>query len=606
MKYSHAHILTGLAVGLLSAAASGAGGAQIDVDDDIAVSTTWTADNTYNLVDQIYVLPGATLTIEPGTVIASTPTVNGSGSLAVTRGAKIIAQGTKDNPIIFTSSNDVATWDPDPSHPTGGDPRTGVWREAANEWGNLTIMGRAFVANTIDVESNVETCDADNISPMEGLIAAFPGDPNVIFGGGDDDDDSGTLEYVSIRYGGRVVGLGDELNGLSLGGVGRGTDINYVEIMNNVDDGIEIWGGTVNLKHFAIWNIGDDSLDVDQGWRGKAQFGLIVQGYSVDASQGSGVGDNMIEADGAERADAQPVTTVTLYNMTLIGQPAPGAGDHGIAYRDGARLQVRNSIIMDVGDKVLRNDHSDGEGSIGYGFNGTLSFMDTWTTPYDNVPAHMFDCDDPAAVYQAQSQGDPSIGQGFLNEVTDTVFFRNLNNAYSGTSTNQGADEVGMTISGGSNPAKGNVVIPGFDDVDAPVVSVTRGPAVVKGGHTMLPVIALDPRAANEAVTSEAMAPNDGFFTPVAYRGAFGPNENWLCTWTAADAYGMSVPPPGGCDAGACAGDIDGNNTVNVFDLLALLGAWGVNPGHPADLDGNGTVNVFDLLALLGNWGSCE
>jgi hypothetical protein len=79
--------------------------------------------------------------------------------------------------------------------------------------------------------------------------------------------------------------------------------------MNNVDDGIEIWGGTVNLKYFSIWNIGDDSFDVDQGWRGKAQFGLIVQGYSLDANQGSGVGDNVFETDGAEDSDAQPVTT---------------------------------------------------------------------------------------------------------------------------------------------------------------------------------------------------------------------------------------------------------------------------------------------------------
>jgi hypothetical protein len=114
--------------------------------------------------------------------------------------------------------------------------------------------------------------------------------------------------------------------------------------MNNVDDGIEIWGGTVNLKHFAIWNIGDDSLDVDHGWRGKAQFGLIVQGYSVNAASGSGVCDSMIEADGAAKSDAQPVTTVALYNMTLIGQPA--SGKHAIKYRDGARMQVMNSIIM--------------------------------------------------------------------------------------------------------------------------------------------------------------------------------------------------------------------------------------------------------------------
>ena len=168
---------------------------------------------------------------------------------------------------------------------------------------------------------------------MEGLQPPA-GSTIAQYGGGNDDDDSGTLDYVSIRYGGRVVGLNNELNGLSLGGIGRGTDIDFVEIMNNVDDGIEIWGGTVNLKHFSIWNIGDDSLDIDQGWRGKAQFGLIVQGYSLDANQGSGVGDNCIEMDGAEDSDYQPVTTASLYNMTVIGQPVDGDG--ATAWRDNA------------------------------------------------------------------------------------------------------------------------------------------------------------------------------------------------------------------------------------------------------------------------------
>jgi hypothetical protein len=278
---------------------AGANAAEILVNNDITVSTTWTANNVYNLQKQIYVKPGATLTIEPGTIIASTTNIG--GSLAVTRGAKIIAAGTQQNPIIWTSKADVATW-------TGGDPKTGTWRAAANEWGNLTIMGKAYVSENA-VATNTATPNANNIAPMEGLVAAGVGDPNVVYGGGNDDDDSGVIRFCSFRYGGKVVGLNNELNGLSLGGIGRETDISYVEVMNNVDDGIEVWGGTVNFKYVSIWNVGDDSFDVDQGWRGKAQFGLIVQGYSVNAAQGSGVGDNAIEMDGAEQSDYQPVTT---------------------------------------------------------------------------------------------------------------------------------------------------------------------------------------------------------------------------------------------------------------------------------------------------------
>ena len=155
------------------------------------------------------------------------------------------------------------------------------------------------------------------------------------------------------------------MNGLSLGGVGRETQVDHIEIMNNVDDGIEIWGGTVCMKYISVWNIGDDSLDCDQGWRGKVQHGLIVQGYSAEAKQGSGFGDNCIEMDGSEDSDCEPHTTSTLYNFTVIGNPTKG--DHGLALRDNVRLQVRNSIFMDVPD-VLIDEESDGDGGSGWNF----------------------------------------------------------------------------------------------------------------------------------------------------------------------------------------------------------------------------------------------
>lgn len=484
--------------------------AEVLVVADIAVSTTWTANNTYNLQQQIYVRPGATLTIQAGTLIASDTGLG--GSLAVTRGGQIFVQGTQAAPVIFTSKADVATW-------TGGDPTTGVQREGVNEWGNLTIMGRGYVSENV-VVANTPAPSATNIAPMEGLVAAFPNDPDVIYGGGNDDDDSGSLSYVSFRYGGRVIGLNNELNGLSLGAIGRATDINFVEIFNNVDDGIEVWGGAVNLKNFAIWNVGDDSLDVDQGWRGKAQFGLIVQGHSANAAQGSGVGDNALELDGAEQSDYQPVTTATLYNMTIVGQPV--GGDHGGAYRDNARIQIRNSVFLDLGEQLVRLDNIDGDGGAGYGFNGTLSWANTWTTDYNAVPAHPNDPAVPADFYKAQTSGK-------LNEVKDSVFFRNQNASAYTEATARGVFDAGNN----------NVLIPGFDDNDLPIRKLVRGPAVVKGGLTMLPVVEIDPRPAGPAVTSVASAPNDGFFTSAGYRGAFTPTGNWLLGWTAADAFGL-------------------------------------------------------------------
>jgi hypothetical protein len=500
--------------------------AEILVSSNISTSTTWTANNTYNLQQQIYVLPGATLSIEPGTIIASDTNIG--GSLAVCRGAQIIANGTQSSPIIFTSKADVATW-------VSGNPQTGTWRAAANEWGNLTIMGSAYISENI-IATNTPAPNAANYAAMEGLVAAFPGDTNVLYGGGNDDDDSGSVRFCSFRYGGKVVGLNNELNGLSLGGIGRATEIDHVEIMNNVDDGIEIWGGTVNLKYFSIWNIGDDSFDLDQGWRGKAQFGLIVQGYSVIAPQGSGIGDNAIEMDGAEQSDYQPVTTGAMYNLTVIGQPV--GGDHGTAWRDNCRMQIRSSIFMDLGEQLVRNDNVDGDGGAGYGFNGTLSWANTWTTAYNvfstvNAPAN------PAAFYTAQVDGN-------LNELRDCVFFRNQNAAAYTEATARGvlpADGINL-----------NVQVTSILDADAPVRSITRGPSAGSGSTLMLPVVGLDPRANNAATTSLLTAPNDGFFTPVNYRGAFHPTaQSWLCGWTASTAYGFTP----NCDVGTpfCFGD---------------------------------------------------
>ncbi len=147
-----------VALGLV---ASVFGQSQVLVSTDITTSTTWTANNVYNLQNQIFVQPGATLTIEAGTVIASTTNIG--GSLAVCRGAQIFVLGNEKQPVVFTSAADRATW-------TGGNPRTGRWRAAANEWGNLTIMGAAYISENA-VGGNVATLNANNTGVMEGLTA---------------------------------------------------------------------------------------------------------------------------------------------------------------------------------------------------------------------------------------------------------------------------------------------------------------------------------------------------------------------------------------------------------------------------------------------------
>ncbi len=500
-----------IAAAMLSATL-GAQAANVDVTSDIVTSTTWSSTNVYNLTKQIYVRDGATLTIQPGTLVQSTTGVG--GSLAVSRGAKIYVNGTQNAPVIMTSTSDTLT----------------SWHEGCNEWGNLTLMGRALVGAYSDTvrnrPGNTPTPTGLNTVVMEGL--SDDGVNDIYYGGNDDNDDSGSIHYLSLRYGGKVQGLGNELNGLSMGGIGRETDVDYVEVMNNVDDGIETWGGTVNYKHINIWNIGDDSMDIDQGWRGKAQFGLIVQGYSKDASQGSGVGDNCFEHDGAEDSDAQPCTSTKIANFTVIGNPY--SGDGATTWRDGARVQYHNCIFMDIGEEVIRLDGDDGDGAQGYGYNGTLDFADLWTTAYSNYPTVNWTNSiyaDPADMYPVQTSG-------YLAEMTGCLF-NYVNENDSGDQALALGIVLGTTNAWASNPALDNIVT-----TDDPIVSFTRGPVVTRGGKSVALVTNINPCAQNDAASVANPEVCDGFYVAAPYRGGFSPNYNWLAGWTAVDAYGMT------------------------------------------------------------------
>jgi hypothetical protein len=535
VRHSIQGMATVIAFGVAAVAASAA---EVHVNADITTDTTWVATNQYNLDTQIYVTNGARLTIEAGTIIASTPQPNGGGSLAVTRNGFISILGTSDKPVIFTSTADQATWTGfDPNTLPSGDPKSGTLRHVASEWGNLTLMGNAFVSENA-IGTNTQDCNASNVSNMEGLTDP---DPNKVqFGGGNDDDDRGIIKYVSLRYTGRVIGLGNELNGLSMGGIGRGTTVHHVDIICPVDDGIETWGGTVNYKYISVFNSGDDSFDFDQGWRGKAQFGCIVQGYSADAVRGSGGSDNCFEMDGAECADAQPVSTNSIWNFTAVGNPI--GARRGSAWRDGDRTQFHNCLWMELGQELLHNDGSDGDNGCaalhnGYGASGTLPFFDAnnpdiWDTPYTSTsPVNA--CMNPSATYQAQSSG-------FLASITGSVFYNNLNgSAY--TESNQ----VGVT-NFPANPTFGTNIVSSI----LPIKAITRGtdPGLASGYH-VLPVLTIDPRAAGDALTAGDVPPADGFFEArgASFRGGFDSRTNWLCPWTAAYAYGISRPAPEEC-----------------------------------------------------------
>ncbi len=271
---------------------------------------TWTANNTYLLDGFCFVNSGQTLTIEAGTVIKGKPGqgVNAS-ALIVARGGKIIAEGTKEKPIIFTAEADDLNG-------SVGDMDDGLW-------GGVILLGKAKL----------------NSVPKEQQIEGIPQtEPRGIYGGDDDADNSGVLKYVSIRHGGTDIGAGNEINGLTLGGVGSGTVIDYIEVIANKDDGIEFFGGDPRVKHFLSAFNGDDSFDYDQGFRGFGQFWLAVQGFQR--------GDRLGEHDGGTDPETgRPLATPTIYNVTYIGQ-GKNAGKRTVTFRDNAGGTYANSIFF--------------------------------------------------------------------------------------------------------------------------------------------------------------------------------------------------------------------------------------------------------------------
>jgi hypothetical protein len=249
---------------------------------NITTNTTWTTGSTYILGGRIAVTSGNTLTIEPGVIIkGQAGTGANATALIIARGAKIIAEGTSAAPIIFTSVADEIE--------SGMISSPNLDPDLNGLWGGLIVLGNAPIS-----------ADDDAVQ-IEGIP---PSDQNGLYGGTDVADDSGIIRYVSIRHGGSNIGEGNEINGLTLGGVGNSTVISYVEIVGNQDDGIEWFGGTVNVTNALVWNVGDDAIDTDQSWGGTLDNFIVVN-----------AGDECFELDGPEGAlnDEHTLTNGTVF-----------------------------------------------------------------------------------------------------------------------------------------------------------------------------------------------------------------------------------------------------------------------------------------------------
>ncbi len=276
----------------------------------------WTADNTYILDGFVFVESGAVLNIEAGTVIKGKAGQGESASaLIIAKGGKIYAEGTGVNPIIFTAESDDVTNPNDLVLP------------ATNLWGGVIVLGDAKM----------------NTTAGKGNIEGLPVSVKSEYGGENDNDNSGVIKYVSIRHGGTDVGSGNEINGLTLGGVGRETTIDYVEVFQNNDDGFEWFGGAVNAKHLVSAFNADDAFDHDEGLRGLMQFLFAIQ----DADFGNRAGEH---DGGTDPEDGTPYAYPQSYNVTFLGSGMSSTNDDNdklFKIRDNWGGSYKNSIFGD-------------------------------------------------------------------------------------------------------------------------------------------------------------------------------------------------------------------------------------------------------------------
>ncbi len=337
-----------------------------DFDEDV----TLIAGNTYKITGEVNFLEGTTLTIPAGTTLYGS---TGASYLAINRGAMIDAQGTSSEPIIFTSAEDIAGTN------TGNE---------QGQWGGLTILGQS----TNNKGERTYEAGTQLYGPKDGVTI--------------ENDDSGTLSYVAIKYSGFEVEQDKELNGLSLGSVGSGTTINNIAIIGSADDGIEFWGGTVDVNGLYIYNAGDDSIDTDQGY-----VGTLSNVYAEQNIVDDETGSRVIEADSFDTSAAgTPVATPTLENAILksVGR--------AVRLREGTQYVFDNVQII-VDSSTDTSVEAIRVSDTGIGTGATVSGL----AIKNNA--------NPTALFSTGSK-DQFTGQGFIYEDTDTAL---TINAYSAT-----------------------------------------------------------------------------------------------------------------------------------------------------------------------------
>jgi hypothetical protein len=408
------------------------GGGVMEVSGETDVNFTFTSDKKWLMKGFLYVNDGATLTIQPGTIIKGDK--DSKGSLIVRRGGKLIADGTAGQPIVFTSNQ-----------PPGS--------RRYGDWGGVVLCGRA-----------------PHNQPSDPVIE---GGPDARYGGSDPNDNSGILRYVRIEFAGIPFQPNQEINGLTLGSVGRGTIIDHVQVSYCGDDSYEWFGGTVDAKYLVAYRGWDDDFDQDMGWQGRVQFAVALRDPAI-ADQSS---SNGFECDNdAAGNPTAPYSRGTWSNVSIFG-PKVDAGTtindlykRALHLRRNTQTRVFNSVFAGYPTGL----YIDGNSTQANANNGDLMYR-------NNVLAGM----GTAVGVPADQTWSSADAQNWHN----TAGWNNI-----------------------IYPSNTDLMVPGAFNLSAPDFRPAGGSPLLSGADFSWSPL------------------TDGFFTPVSYRGAFG-GEDWTAGW---------------------------------------------------------------------------
>lgn len=450
--------------------------ATVTVNAPITTNTTWSASSKYLLKGYVYVRSGATLTIEAGTVIFGDKDTK--GALIIEPGAMLMAIGTAAKPIVFTSNQ-----------PKGS--------RNYGDWGGLIIAGNAPVNSIVN-----------------GVQPTIEGGPTTKYGGTNATDNSGVLQYVRLEFGGVAFSPNNEVNGLTLAGVGSSTVMDHIQVSYSGDDSFEWFGGTVNAKYLVSHRCFDDDFDTDNGFSGKIQFGVALR----DPLQADQSGSKAFESDNDASASANlPKTSAVFSNMTLVGPILnPSAAVYSPQYTAGAHIRrnsaesIMNSVFMGFPTNIL----IDGAPTATNIANNDARFK-------NNIVAGSLTGSNSTSGQRSIMYVGPTGGAGSLT----------VNNVMSSDSSAWGTATGPLSWLKSNNRRyllADNVQLLNPFNLTSPSFLPRTGSPIVTVSPAATPVT---PASFTDSKVS------DTFFTQVNYIGAFAdPNAagatNWLSGWT--------------------------------------------------------------------------